>query len=267
NFTFTTQATATGGAKIAHYVYDFGDGTSQQTTSATISHTYTRVGTFNTKVTVFVTVNGSTVAAAAAADCAKQVVVKPVPVTPVFACNALSARLIGKAEDRNFAFSLAFTAEGGAVLNNVDLNFGDGTTLKGINPSDLSSSGNINHSFAAEGTFTTTATLHFNVSSQVKDVNCTTVINASPNVCATNPSLPANSPECAPCTIPGKEQFPKNSPECVEAPPAVTPAPTALPSTGPTDMINGAMGIGSVSGAGFYWLRSRRDMINKILGR
>ncbi len=39
-----------------------------------------------------------------------------------------------------------------------------------------------------------------------------------------------------------------------------------LPSTGPTDIIMGITGMGSLAGAGYYWRSSRKQLIDKMLG-
>lgn len=257
-YNFSTQAAATNGASISKYVYDFGDGTTA-TGGANISHTYAKEGKYTVKVTVYVTVNGQSVPVTAA-NCSKPIEVKPEEQKPVYSCTALTAHLIGKQEDRTYGYSLTYTAAGGATLRDADYDFGDGQTVKGVKPADLSK---VTHQFAKEGDYTTKATLHFTVGNAVKDVSCETKISVSPEACPTNPSLPKGSPDCAPCEIPGKEQFPKNSPECQTA---VTP-PTELPSTGPADFIGGALGVSSVTGAGYYWLRSRKDLISKLLNR
>lgn len=46
----------------------------------------------------------------------------------------------------------------------------------------------------------------------------------------------------------------------------VTPPTKEIPSTGPTEIVMGMMGAGSLAGAGYYWRASRREMIKKILG-
>lgn len=56
--TYTTNATASNGATISMYSYDFGDGTSMNTDKATTSHTYAKDGQYLTRVTVQFSVNG-----------------------------------------------------------------------------------------------------------------------------------------------------------------------------------------------------------------
>ena len=57
-----------------------------------------------------------------------------------------------------------------------------------------------------------------------------------------------------------------DSPLCKEEEPVVTP-PASIPSTGPTELILSMAGVGSLTGAGYYWRSSRREFINKMLGR
>ncbi|OYW84633.1 hypothetical protein B7Z17_03770, partial [Candidatus Saccharibacteria bacterium 32-49-10] len=72
--TFTTNASASGGATIKNYVYTFGDGKTA-TGGETITHTYEKTGSFTAKVSVKVMVDGKEVTAPG--DCVVTVVVEP----------------------------------------------------------------------------------------------------------------------------------------------------------------------------------------------
>jgi len=74
NYTFATSASASNGAVIKDYSYNFGDGSSK-TTGASTSHAYTKPGTYTVTVNVNVTVNGKTVVAPG--SCKTSVTVKP----------------------------------------------------------------------------------------------------------------------------------------------------------------------------------------------
>lgn len=89
SFKFTAKASATGGAQIVNYTYDFGDGSTPHVTDKTVvEHTYASNGNYVAKVTVNVRVDGKTVQTTSPA-CMKPVdvnvppVVPPTPVTPV----------------------------------------------------------------------------------------------------------------------------------------------------------------------------------------
>lgn len=97
-FTYTATASATNGAKVANYRYDFGDGKSSTTTSRTVSHEYAKAGTYTTKVTALVTVNGKTVEATSA-KCAVKVTVKDEPKPgEVLVCNPETGETITVSE-------------------------------------------------------------------------------------------------------------------------------------------------------------------------
>ena len=49
--------------------------------------------------------------------------------------------------------------------------------------------------------------------------------------------------------------------------PKVEGVATEIPSTGPTDLLAGGLGISSLTAAGYYWRQSRRQLMNKMLGR
>lgn len=187
---------------------------------------------------------------------------KPTPPKPAYKCDALTARTV-KLEDRSYAYDLAYSATGGAALKTVDYDFGDGQGRQNVSPDETK---NVTHSYAKTGTYTTAATLHFDVGGAVKDVACKVTITTSPEMCPLNPSLPVGDARCAPCDVPGKEQYPKDSPLCV-APTAPTPTPPELPHTGPMDLAAGGLGLGSLIAAGSYWYASRRGLLAAWLGR
>ena len=240
-YKFTAHATASGGATIEKYEFGFGDGYGITVTENTYTYDYKKTVTFNTNVVVHVKVNGQ-IKKVTSRACEKPVTVSPPPTTPVYACTALKANLISKA-NRTYGFTLTYQADGGAALRDVDFAFGDGATQTGVTPAQLAS---VQHSFPRDGKYTTIATLHFTVpgSNQVKDKNCRVEFEVSPEACEFNPSLP------------------KDSPECKEA-----PLPSSVASTGPTDMALGGLGLGSLAGAGYYWRASRNRLIAKLLNR
>lgn len=181
------------------------------------------------------------------------------PKPPIYKCDALTARIV-PSEKRRFAFDLAYTAKNGATLKSVDYNFGDGTGQENVTPEAAKT---VEHVYAKDGSYTTTATLHFNIGNEVKSATCKVGIKMSPEMCPLNPSYPKDDERCTPCPLPGKEQFPKDSPHCVTPP--VTPP--ELPKTGPMDFVAGGLGISALFAAGYYWFLSRRDMTAALLNR
>lgn len=252
NYEFTATASAAGGASIVNYTYDFGDG--QSTTGGrTVTHVYATPGTYTAKVTANVKV-GNEVKPATGPQCQVAITIKE----PKYSCDALTIRAISL-EKRHYAFDLAYTAKDGATLKTVDYDFGDGTGQSGLAPEAAKT---VEHTYAKAGNYKTTATLHFSIGNEVKDVKCEVSITTSPEMCPLNPTLPKDDERCAPCPIPGKEQYPKDSPYCV-TPPAVT----ELPKTGPMDMLLGGVGVSSILAAGYYWFASRRGLDEALLNR
>lgn len=279
-YTFTAKASAANGATITGYTYNYGDGKTENSTKTSMTHKYAKAGTYTAKLTVSVKVDGKT-KTTTSTSCEVKVTVDNPP-APVYKCDALGARLIGKAEDRTYAYDLSYTVKNGATLKTVDYDFGDGQKKQGVTPAETK---NVQHKYEKGGSYKTVATLHFTVNGATKDVKCETAINTSPDMCPLNPSLPKDDEGCAPCEVPGKEQFPKDSPECyencevpgkedlpkdspecVETPvtPPETPetpeTPAELPKTGATDFIGGGLGISALVAASYYWIASRRAL-------
>jgi hypothetical protein len=263
-FKFTPAATAKNGAQIVSYTYDFGDDKKLTDTGTTAIHTYVKPGTYTATVTVNVKVDGVT-KAITDTKCKATVKVEAVPVTPLYACTSLTAQIV-KAETRTYSYTLKYTAENGATLQKVTYNFGDNNSAT----FEASKATKVEHSYAKEGSYRTSATLYFNVKTGTetaqKSLTCEVAINISPDMCAVpgKENLPKNSPECVVnrevCAVPGKEDLPKDSPLCVVTPPE-------LPQTGIGTLLNGGLGLGSVVAAGYYWVSSRKSLITALLNR
>lgn len=74
---FTGSASASGGATIASYTFDFGDGASQTVTNPNdVKHVYAKAGTYTATLTVSVKVNGQD-KSVTAAKCATKVTITP----------------------------------------------------------------------------------------------------------------------------------------------------------------------------------------------
>lgn len=253
-FSYTTDVTALHGATVAKLVYDFGDGTSQTVTSAsqTVTHEYAKEGTFTTKVTIYVSVNGET-KTVTSVHCAKSVEVKPVLQTPAYACSALTPTTINK-ENRQYRFTVKTTQSGGATLKDAAFNFGDGQSITGVQPSDASTASS-EHTFAKAGSYTIVATVNFNVAGNVKSVTCQATISPEqtpPQEC--KPGIPVGDSHCTEC----KPGIPAGSKECT---------PQELPNTSAISVLGGIVGGGSILTAGSYFLRSRRNVLNTFLRR
>lgn len=218
-YQFTANAKVKNGAKIVKYTFDFGDGKKESSTSNVIEHTYEKPGNYKVTLTVDVKMNNE-VKTVTGENCKTEIVVEA---APKYTCDNLSARLIKK-EDHGYEYSLTYTAENGATLKEVDYDFGDDT--KKTYAADEATI--VEHSYAKAGTYTTTATLHFN-EADVKDQRCEVTVS------------PAST------TVPPK-----------------TETPAELPKTGAADMVAAGVGLSALIGAGYYWAVSRRALLNAI---
>lgn len=240
--TFNADATASNGAVIENYIWNFGDGQSQTTTGSQVNHDYNAYGNFT--ATVQVKTNKGTTPVSAA--CSKAIEVKEIPKTPVYTCDGLQ---INKLTDRKYSFTTSYTAENGAVLKNIAHNFGDNTPV--VNTLQTT----VEHEYAEPGDYNASAVLTFTVNGEDKVV-------ASPN-CKGNVNEPPVEPKCP---YPGKEHLPKDSPECKPDVPVtpetpetpVTPeSPAFLPDTGAGSIL-GIFAATTVAGMIAYrmvWLR------------
>lgn len=162
-FNFTAKANAANGAVITGYKYDFGDSKNQTvTTSATTNttaHTYAAPGTYNASVAALVNVD-NVVKEVTSANCKTTVVVVAAPAAE---CTDLT---LTRGTGRNVTANVTFTTSGGATLKNIDYNFGDNTAV--VDTTQTS----VDHTFAADGTFTVKATLTFNGAEAVAPSTC-----------------------------------------------------------------------------------------------
>jgi uncharacterized repeat protein (TIGR01451 family) len=151
-------------------------------------------------------------------DDAEVVIENCEPVVAVVSCDALNAQALG---NRTFRYTVEYTAQN-AVLKTISYDFGDDSEAF------VTDKTTADHTYAADGEYTTRATLTFDVDGEERTVsgdNCMTTISAK---------TPKEY-----CPIPGKEHLPKDSPECKETPVTpVTPVdtPTTLPNTGAGDV-------------------------------
>jgi hypothetical protein len=85
-YRFTTSATAANGATVKHYVFNFGDGSTELVTDKNVTeHTFSKDGTFVVAVDVAFTVDGETVIDEGNEDCVAKVTIsteKETPTTP-----------------------------------------------------------------------------------------------------------------------------------------------------------------------------------------
>jgi len=282
-YSFDGSASANGGAIIASYTFDFGDSSTQTVTNPkAVKHTYVKEGTYTTKMTVAVKVNGQTINVTDP-KCQVQVTVDNLPVTPVYSCDSLASSKISRLE---YSFDGSATANGGATITNYTFDFGDGTNQIVASPK------NVKHTYAKEGTYTAKMTVAVKVNGEDKivtdAVKCVAQIVVTPSEeckpgipvgdtrCAEEckpgipvgdqrcteckPGIQMGDARCTPCEIPGKEQYAKDSAECAQT-------PVELPHTGPMEIISGGIGLGSLIAAASYWYASRRGLLAELMNR
>ncbi len=186
-YDFTTDATAKNGANVASVTYDFGDGSSTVTVNSlthAVRHTFSKSGTWNVRVTVKVSLPGNRTMVVTSANCMTTVTVAQ----PFFQCVSLSPFTVDK-EKRQFRFIVATHQGNGATLQDVDFNFGDGSSADSITPS---SDGlvRVDHTYDSDGSFAISATANFNTVNGVQSDSCAANITSQ----VTPPPPPASTP-------------------------------------------------------------------------
>lgn len=168
-----------------------------------------------------------------------EVVAAPQPPTPSYVCKLLTVENLG---GRKYRYTLTATGTNGATFKNALYNFGDNTTkVDGLTTE---------HTYAADGTYTTTASPRFTVNGQ----EVTAPANDKCKV-TIKTSIPKEN-----CPIPGKEMFPVGSPECQETP--VTPPVTTIPSTGAGSILAGLAGSSASAYGAISLFQKRRALKN-----
>ena len=238
-------------ANLTKLVYDFGDGSQPKVVTSNfaqaVEHTYAP-GKWAAKVTAFFNVNGKE-KQHTQAKCTTPVEV-PKPVVPVFACESLTKL-------QNSRNKYTFTVKGkstDATFVSAKVDFGDGQSasdLKGTNETVT-----VPHEYAKEGTYTVKAFLTYKEGTTKEVKECVVKVTINAETCADKP----NAPECQPPVEECKPGVPKGDKACENT-------PQVLPSTGPAEIIGGALGLGSIAGAGMYYRASRRNLVDQILNR
>jgi LPXTG-motif cell wall-anchored protein len=180
---------------------------------------------------IIVSINGQE-AASPVGDCKKGFEVKEVPVVPVYECTSLE--LIKNSRD-TYEFKTTATAEGGATIKNVTVDFGD-SKQQVVNYGT-----NASHTYAP-GTYTATSTVTFMVNGaevSKSSAACKVAVSVEqPPVTECKPGIPVGDVRCT-----------------------VTPTPPELPKTGAGDTIAPLFGLGSLIASIGYYVASRRATI------
>ncbi len=219
-YRFNGSATASNGATIKDYIFDFGDGSNRTVTNPSgVLHTYsTNNGTYTARLTVTFNVNGSEKTVTSNACTVNITIVKPP--TPVYTCDALTAELVS---GNKYKFNGQATATGGAKIENYTFAFGDGATSTVTNPLGVT------HTYPdVSATYTARLSVTFKVDGAFRTVTS--------NACTVN-------------VVGGKTPVPPITP--------VTPA--ELPKTGIGENIVALLGLGAlVTSTGYYGASRRR---------
>ncbi|MEO6761807.1 MAG: PKD domain-containing protein, partial [Candidatus Saccharimonadales bacterium] len=208
-YTFNTSAYASNNASISKIVYDFGDGSSTTNIvpAYNVAHTYTKSGTFKVTAKIYVHLPGNKDIVVQSAGCSYVVKINiappptpptpsapptpqsppsaPRPAQPSYQCNLLTATAT---DSTNYAykFVVSGSASNGASITSADFNFGDNSNQSGVKFSNGSAT--TNHSYAAGGNKTVSATLNIVLPDGSRKT-------ATSGGCSTLVVVP--SPECA----------------------------------------------------------------------
>lgn len=137
-------------------------------------------------------------------------------VQPVYSCDALHVTSLG---NRSFKYKVDATAKNGATITGYTFDFGDGNSVN-------TTSNSTSHTYGKDGTYTTTATVKFNVGGSEKSAACSQTIKISTKKPVT---------------------------------PVVSAATTkTLPNTGPGDVLGIFSGVSALGAAGHYITRRFR---------
>ncbi|HSW80335.1 MAG TPA: PKD domain-containing protein [Candidatus Saccharimonadales bacterium] len=178
SYKFVATTNQGNGATLKDANFSFGDGTSANgvkpsgTSAVTSSHTYGKTGTFTIKAVV----NFNTKDGVKSADCQTTVTIKEQP-KPYQECVALDG-FVTDNQQRSVKLTVTTKQGNGSTLKSADFNFGDGKTAPAVSPASATTV-IANHTFAAAGSYTVVATVHFNTPNGVVSSNCQTKIQFS----------------------------------------------------------------------------------------
>ena len=155
-YQFNAKGSAKNGATITGYTFDFGDGKTQDSSTASVKHTYAKAGTYTAKVTINVKVDGKT-KTATSAKCTVPVTVAP---APTYSCDALTA---GKITFNKYNLVAKASAANGATITGYTFDFGDGKTQN-------SATNTAQHTYEKAGSYTAKVSVTVKVDGQTKTV-------------------------------------------------------------------------------------------------
>jgi hypothetical protein len=260
--TLKASATASNGAEVTGYNYDFGDGETKDNASATETHTYEKAGEYTAKVAAVVTIDGKETKEVSGENCEVKIVVKE---EAKYACKQLTVEQIDRT---NFKFDTEYTAEH-ADFKSLEY------VIRNADGDEIARVAGPDYTQETAGTYSVQAYVTFTVDGKdetVTDENCMDEFTVNPEEC--KPGIPVGDErceeqeECKPgipvgderCEDECKPGVPEGDEKCEEL-------PAELPTTGPAETIGGIIGLGSLVAAGYYWYASRRGLMSEMLNR
>lgn len=238
--------------------------TRKDSTSGVLTYDQTTAGSFAVQASVVATVNGQD-KTVTSTSCKKSFTITQ---DSSAICNSLTPALV---KDNTYRFTVNASTTGNAKLDAADFTFGDGQAAKGIKPS-ATNKVTADHTYTKDGNYTITATLHFTGVTST-GITCQAKLTIKPDVCAHNPQLPKDSPDCKPPVEECKPGIPVGSKDCETTPPKQECKPgvevgskgcDTIPETGPAEVAGGVLGLSGLVTAGGYYIRSRRDLMGTI---
>jgi uncharacterized repeat protein (TIGR01451 family) len=179
SYTFKAKASASNGAKITSYHFNFGDGSTKTVTGnaklAVTSHSYPDLKvekSYNASVTVTVIVDGKT-KTVTSETCKVPVKIAPKPPVnkPSAECTSLKLT-VGK--NRSITATTSVRTHGNVSLTSINYDFDDGTNLLVNNLQPVS------HTYTADGEYLVKATVTFNIEGKNSTSVCKAPVTFTP---------------------------------------------------------------------------------------
>jgi len=287
-YDYSVAYTAKNGATFTSYSLDFGDGTSAtgKTTNPT-RHTYAKPGTYTATATVSFTAGG----VAKSVTCTAKVTVEQPPVENKPGVS-IEKTVNGKKNDtvkvgEAFTYEVKVTNTGNVALkdavvtdkapDNISFKSADfGAVADNAWMHTVSLAVNESKSFKitavlatyVEGTITNKACVDATeITGNPDDCDMATVQTPKPGeitVCIVDKKVVTTIKETEfnPSTM--TQDLSKCKEETVVVTQVTPPAATELPKTGLGDVLSGSFGLGSIAGAAYYYVDSRRRILEAM---
>ncbi|HMQ95714.1 MAG TPA: PKD domain-containing protein [Candidatus Saccharibacteria bacterium] len=198
--TFDTTVTATGGAVVKDYTYNFGDGTTQTVKNSKITHEYKKAGTFTATVTPSFTVNGATKTHTSAA-CKETITVKASPAVDITKKVNNTSHIVVEV-NKPFVYTLVVTNRGDIDLKNVKVT--DTPEAGVVLQSSVGNIGTITNNTWSHTipSLKVKESVEFKLNAVVPAYKPNKIIN---NACVDAPEVPGNPDDCDKATVEVKE--------------------------------------------------------------